>query len=372
MRTAEHSGRRPRPIGASYAIPLHVIKDMLTSRVLDFCTSHLPGGRLEGHEWVCGGVDGGPGRSMAVAVRGAKAGTWADFAGSADHRGDVIDLVRHVRFGGDKGEAIKWAIGWLGLADTGHEDMAFLRARAREKAKQQRDEADAQARSMRQRAFAIWGVEAHQQIAGTPVERYLAGRGVYLDLLPGSLGSVRFHPALFNRESNRRWPAMVMCILNGDGKFLSAHRTWLEVRPDGRVEKAPLAKPKMVLGLFGGGYIPISKGRSGLPMSRASDCDEVLACEGGEDAMTLAMACPQHRVIAGVSLDNLAAMPVPVNVRSLTIIGDNDEGAKQRTKLAAAVDAQIKRGIADVRCVVPSAHKDVNELHLASQREKAT
>jgi len=47
----------------------------------------LPGGRCERNEWVAGDLRGGPGRSLKVVLRGAKAGVWRDFAaavGGAD------------------------------------------------------------------------------------------------------------------------------------------------------------------------------------------------------------------------------------------------------------------------------------------------
>lgn len=50
----------------------------------------LPGGRAQGHEWVSGDVDGGPGKSLKVHLSGAKAGIWSDFA--AGEGGDLLDL----------------------------------------------------------------------------------------------------------------------------------------------------------------------------------------------------------------------------------------------------------------------------------------
>ena len=53
----------------------------------------LPNGRKEGHEWVCGDVDGGAGHSLKVRVAGTKAGVWKDFA--TDDGGDLIGLWMH-------------------------------------------------------------------------------------------------------------------------------------------------------------------------------------------------------------------------------------------------------------------------------------
>jgi twinkle protein len=52
----------------------------------------LPGGKKDGHEWVCGSIAGEPGGSLKVHLAGRKAGVWADFA--TGENGDLIDLWR--------------------------------------------------------------------------------------------------------------------------------------------------------------------------------------------------------------------------------------------------------------------------------------
>ncbi len=49
----------------------------------------LPGGRMQGNEWVCGSIRGGPGDSMRVNM---STGMWADFA-TDDKGGDMISLL---------------------------------------------------------------------------------------------------------------------------------------------------------------------------------------------------------------------------------------------------------------------------------------
>jgi putative DNA primase/helicase len=50
----------------------------------------LPGGRMQGHEYVCGGLDGGEGRSLSVNLN---TGKWADFAGDEEDKGgDLLSL----------------------------------------------------------------------------------------------------------------------------------------------------------------------------------------------------------------------------------------------------------------------------------------
>ena len=56
--------------------------------------------------------------------------------------------------------------------------------------------------------------------------------------------------------------------------FWGAHRTWLAQEPGGRWRKAPVPKPKKVLGSVLGGYIRLwagfgPRGGHGAPLSRA-------------------------------------------------------------------------------------------------------
>jgi hypothetical protein len=50
----------------------------LAARAEQVCRHLLPAGRRQGTRWVCGGVDGGPGKSMNVELEGDKAGVWHD------------------------------------------------------------------------------------------------------------------------------------------------------------------------------------------------------------------------------------------------------------------------------------------------------
>ena len=92
--------------------PVHDIRaivGMLAQRIDDLVVELLPAGRRDGAEWRCGSVAGEPGQSLGVHLRGAKAGIWADFSSPQD-RGDALDLVAAVRFGGDKAEVNSAAV----------------------------------------------------------------------------------------------------------------------------------------------------------------------------------------------------------------------------------------------------------------------
>ena len=52
----------------------------LAARAENVCRRLLPGGKRIKNVWQCGGVDGGPGKSMEVELEGDKAGVWHDRA----------------------------------------------------------------------------------------------------------------------------------------------------------------------------------------------------------------------------------------------------------------------------------------------------
>ena len=67
------------------------LKAMLRGRALEVAQLLLPRGTLQGHEWCVGSVQGEPGESLKVHIKGAKAGVWCDFAEGGEG-GDLIDL----------------------------------------------------------------------------------------------------------------------------------------------------------------------------------------------------------------------------------------------------------------------------------------
>lgn len=72
------------------------ISKALADQVAAVCLELLPGGKREGKHWVCGSVDGEPGKSLKVNLTGSNAGKFCDFA-SEDDRGDLLDLWQLTR-----------------------------------------------------------------------------------------------------------------------------------------------------------------------------------------------------------------------------------------------------------------------------------
>ena len=98
-------------------------------------------------------------------------------------------------------------------------------------------------------ALAIW--QSAKPAQGTPVETYLASRGI--DLPPPD--ALRFHAGL-KHPSGGIWPAMVALVTSGaDGTPLAIHRTFLARDGGG---KAPVDPQKMMLGPCRGGAVRLA------------------------------------------------------------------------------------------------------------------
>ncbi|WP_439577677.1 DUF7146 domain-containing protein, partial [Elioraea sp.] len=298
------------------------IAEQLAGRIIDLAPALLPGGRREGDEWRCGSVAGEPGSSLAVQLRGPRRGLWCEHAGGQG--GDALDLVGAVLFNGDLRQAVTWSRQWLGLDGAPGREPLALPARPAV-VRPDPDPTGAQAAEQRRRTAVQLFLEARPQLAGTPAEHYLAARAIDLRALGRQPRALRFHPALRCREAGRPLPAMVAAISDADGQHIATHRTWLAVDPQtGRWGKAPLAHPRKVLGSFAGGSIRLWRGASGRPLRDAPPGDRCILCEGIEDGLTLALACPDYRVLVAVAVENLRKLVLPPALAELVIAADND------------------------------------------------
>ena len=346
------------PAGADNA--MHDAADLaqsLARRAPELAIELLPEGRRDGREWRAGSVAGEPGNSLGFCIYGAKAGTWKDFAGEGG--GDALDLVAAVLFGGDIKRAMDWSRSWLGLTNAERVGQEEALRRAREEAAHRVDEEQEQ---RRRKALGLF-LSSREGLNGTPVAAYLAGRGIDLSELGRTPRALRFHPGVWCQEARARLPAMLAAITNGRGEHVATHRTWLTRKADGRWVKAPLQDTKKTLGSYAGGFIPLQRGASGRPLRTAPEGERLAIAEGIETALSVAIACPDLRVVAGVSLSNLARIKLPAAVQTIVLCADNDR-AENRTALRALVAAihHFANEGRTVRLARPTAGKDFNDM----------
>lgn len=335
------------------------ISGMLAGRMLALAAELLPGGRREGAEWRCGSVAGEPGRSMAVRLSGPKAGVWCDWAGAPGDRGDPVDLVAKVLFGGDKGKAIRWARAWLGIDRLDPRSIAQQRRQAVVKEKR----AQASEAWVRGKAMQIF-IEA-KPLPGTPAEAYLQGRAIDWRRLGRYPGALRFHPGLPDPETGEFHPTLLAAITGSDGRICAVHRTFLEASGDGTVAKASgLEDPKATLGTYAhlGGSIRLWRGSSGLPLHRAPPAEWIIIGEGIEDVGTAVIAAPEHRALVAVSGGHIANVWLPEGAAGVILLAQNEDNARAVAAFEATVKGLLARKLG-VRIARPPADvKDLNDL----------
>lgn len=187
-------------------------------------------------------------------------------------------------------------------------------------------------------AYAIW--ESAKPAQGTPVEFYLASRGI---ALPVS-GALRFHSGL-KHPSGDIWPAMVALVTNGpDGRPTAIHRTFL-IR-DG-VGKAPVYPQKMMLGPCRGGAV------------RLADAGDVLMVGEGIETCLAAMLASGHPAWAALSTSGLRGLDLPTDVRDVIVLADGDKAGE-----AAARDCALRWKCEGrrVRIARPPQGMDFNDM----------
>jgi hypothetical protein len=352
------------------AISIDELKDMLADRVKLLAPELLPNGHKELGHWRTGNVADEPGQSLIVYLHGPKAGRWFDY--SANEGGNLFQLIAQVKFGGDGKSAWQWARSWLGLDDLDPARLATERARAAARSQDRDRQADADREARRRKALGLF--LAGGPIGGTPVELYLQGRGIDLRALGRAPNSIAWHPEVWNGEARRKLPCMLAAVVDLEGRHIATHRTWLA--PDGRGgwRKADVDQPKMALGGFGGGFIPLWKGSCPRPMASIAAGTRVHVSEGIEDGLTVACARPELRVISAISLGNIGAVRLPPQAGDLVVIAQRDApGSPALDALEAAIARQQEQAEAQadpetgevrmVRLVTPPAgFKDVNEV----------
>jgi hypothetical protein len=265
-----------------------------------------------------------------------KAGVRAFFAG--EPLGEVP-----APFAGDNALRVAWVGGWS----------------------QGRKRADFEHRARLQERENLRGfVKASFPIAGTPVEDYLAGRG----LVAPAGARLRFHPSMplfcdgrsYRPVVAHRGPAMLAPFYDAEGNGIGLHITWLD--PAGPKGKALVHNPetgevlpsKKMRGTKAGGFIDLGGASAPERVIAGEGIETVLAIysafvrKGRDVARTAYRAAGDLGNLAGRALHNLAhptlktannrpqrvpgpdpdlnspAMPVPDSVVELTLLGDGD------------------------------------------------
>ena len=297
----------------------------------------------------------------------------------SEAKGDVINLVAYLRGWWDlprngNPEATRWLADLLGLRSLSKAERDRDRARARriEHARTARAAADL-ARD-RRRAFGMW---AHaEEISGTRVELYLEARGIRVaelprgprggERLPSVLRFIKQHDHVDARGVKTAWPCMIAgCVDYANAPFAigAVHRTWL--RHDGG-DKAPVEPARKCWPAFAGLVIPLWRGGSNLSVGEAIGAglrETLVITEGIEDGLTAALARPDLRVWAAISLNNIGNVPLPECIDSVLVHQQSDWHSRQAIEAFEHAIAELAaqgRPVSTFRAFGEA--KDINEM----------
>jgi putative DNA primase/helicase len=252
--------------------------------------------------------------SLAVAVSGPKRGSWHDH--EAGKGGDALGLVAHL-LGVPMKDAYRWALDWLGegpgpklahvapaSGEVRHGDAPLPRVTHGGSPSPTLD-----------LARRIWREAV--PAAGTPVETYLASRGLRLPDVP----VLRFHPEC--QRGAEVLPAMVALMTDAaNGQGCGVHRTFLRAGGTGKAE----GNAKMMLGNVGViRLVPDAEVTTGLGLA-----------EGIETALSVMQVFGWSPVWAATSAGAIRRFPILPSIECLTIFADADAPGQEAALEAAA------------------------------------
>jgi hypothetical protein len=213
--------------------------------------------------------------------------------------------------------------------------------------------------------------------AGTLVELYLQGRGIDILRLGGVPPTLRFHPSLYHSDSQKYFPAMVGAIQGPDRSIIGVHRTFLVQKSADHypkqqnamaaimgiedadkmrlvptvVVKAPISKAKKMKGTSRGGCVRLCQAAQILCIA-----------EGIETAFSVRQATGMA-TWAALSLGNMGAIKLPVEVDEVVLCSDNDAKDPQKAEVLLQRQADaIQRQRKIVRIARPVRGADFNDM----------
>ena len=295
----------------------------------------FPNGKRVGDEWRLANIRGDAPRntgSCVITLRGPHAGDWIDFDGNQG--GGPISAIEEATSLSGRDLIVEAA------------DIANIAPGAPE-----RRAPPTPPTPKRDPALEIAHIlTASEPISGSPVARYLTGRGLTVP----EAADLLFHPDLTHWETKSGYPAMLGQVRDRDGAVIGLHRTYLTTN-ESAVTKAPVEKAKKMLGRVAGGAVRLAEPGNG---------DRLALSEGIETGLAVMTACPDLPVWATLSTSGLEQVDLPPAVRRVLILADNDaSGAGLRAAEAAA--RRLRAQGRDVAVVQPPKEgEDFNDLLL--------
>jgi len=291
---------------------LDAIVARLRATAESWVPQHFPNGRRVADEWRLANIRGDAPRksgSCVFTLKGEHAGDWHDFDGGQG--GGPLSALEEAE-GLTNRDLFAYAaelVGWSAGAPARREPATAA-------AKPERDPS-------REIAFIL---DHARPIDDTAATAYLEGRGL---VFAGAVDLLA-HADLTHWETKSGYPAMIGVVRNLAGEAVALHRTYLQVdvQDPGKVTKAPVAKPRMMLGKVAGGAVRLAPINPGAALG---------LCEGIETGLAAMTACPGLPVWATLSATNLEQVKLPPEAHRIVILADHDaSGAGTRAAETAA------------------------------------
>lgn len=343
---------------------IDMLNEQLRGRIDSLVPALYPNAKLVAGIWRIGSVRGEAGTSLGIWSTGHKQGEWADYA--SREGGDPVGLVHAALGSGDWKRTFNWIRDWLGLG-RGFSPEELRRREAEADASKRKRAADEREDRARKQASAMRHYLTGVPIPGTPAERYLIGRNIHLSRLGKAPGALKYHAAMRCPETGRDRPCLLALMQRIDEPQVTIHRTFLLQHEDGRVTKADVEsggdmnEAKVAYSAYSGAWIPCWRGASGQPIRKMPLGEWICVTEGIEDALTIAMARPDMRVVAALSLSNIGALALPERAGGLFLCADNDSNEDAKRGFARAKARLLDRGFKVVEFRPPAQFKDFNE-----------
>lgn len=326
-------------VAPGYAQPARYDLDLIVQRLRDTAESWVPrlfpNGKRVGDEWRLANIRGDAPRntgSCVIALRGPHAGDWIDFDGNAGG-GPISTIEEAIGLSGR--DLIVEAAGMAGV-----QPGAPVRQMPAAQPAVKRDPAQEIAHVLSRAA----------PVSDTPAATYLTGRALAVP----EKADLLFHPDLTYWETRTGYPALIGQVRDRSGEVIGLHRTYL-VQDANEVRKAPVSKPKMMLGRVAGGSVRLA------PIARDG---RVALCEGIETGLAVMTACPDLPVWATLSTSGMEQLDLPPTAQRVLILADNDaSGAGLRA--AEATARRLRAQGRDVAIAIPPEEgEDFNDMLL--------
>ena len=340
---------------------LHDIKALLQGQILALLAELLPDGKAKGAYWLgARNPTRDDQRSGSMWVRlHSEAGVWKDEA--TGDTGDVLALVQYCARLSNMGATLAWSREFLKLGTMPEADRQRRAAQAKRRVERDQAELAQRAIKAQRRAFGCYVQAKKASLLGSPVERYLSGRGIDLRRLGRAPGALGWLPSGRHAESNTQWPVMVAGLTGQNNRIVAVHRTFLAA--DGN-DKAPITPHRKIWPSFHGAAVRLWRGESKLSIDDAAKHglrEALVITEGVEDGLSVAMAMPHLRIWCAGSLGNLANLLLPECIDEVIVCQDNDWGKREAQALFnKAIDAFVRQK-REVRVARSHVGKDAND-----------